>query len=189
MAIAWPAIWIEAMTSRLPFVATALLLAFAPACAVRAQSSPSASERALVDAGKRATLGKIDYGEKYCDGAMTVEAWLSALVGKQARSIVWTGGDCVLVSDLRPGIDTPSWPYCAQATVTLLRPINSDDTPMIEIYFEKPAGGRPGVAYAFRAVLETPDGDPDYIRFRKEFEGGWDERFPPDAATQRCKNE
>ena len=142
---------------------------------------------ALADAGRQATLSLIDYGSAYCDGDTTVEEWLKALVGKQARSIAWTGGKCVLVNDLNP-LDASSWPYCAQATVTLVRPKDKNDTPIIEIYFEKPVQGRPGVAYAFRGVMETRDDGPDYIRFRKDFEAEWDERFPPDPATQRCKN-
>ena len=153
-----------------------------------AAGAQSVSNTALAAAGKQATLSLIDYGSKYCDGAMTVEAWLKALVGRQARRIDWTGGKCVLVNDMRPGIDASSWPYCAQATVTLVHPKDKDDTPIIEIYFEKPNQGRPGKAYAFRAAMETKDG-PDYIRFRKDFEGAWNERFDSQPATPRCDDE
>ena len=76
----------------------------------------------------------------------------------------------------------------AQATVTLVHPKDKDDTPIIEIYFEKPNQGRPGKAYAFRAAMETKDG-PDYIRFRKDFEGAWNERFDSQPATPRCDDE
>jgi hypothetical protein len=166
-----------------------LLLAAALPAAVTAEPQMNVSKAALAGAGRGATLRMIDYGEDYCDGTTTVEEWLKALVGRHARAIIWTGGQCVLVSDMRPGIDASSWPYCAQATVTLVHPKNSDDTPVIEIYFEKPQQGRPGAAYAFRGVLMTRDGDPDYIRFRKDFEAGWNERFAPKSTALRCKDE
>jgi len=150
----------------------------------------SISTAALATAGRSATLKMIDYGSDYCDGDVTVEEWLKALVGRQARAIAWAGGPCQLVNDLRPGIDASSWPYCAQATISLVHPLNKDDTPMVEIYLEKPDRGRPGPAYAFRGFLQTRDGDPDYIRFRKDFEAGWSERFPAAAgAPPRCKDE
>jgi hypothetical protein len=161
------------------------VLAFAEPAA--AQVEPS--KAALATAGRQATLKLIDYGNDYCDGDTTVEEWLRTLVGRQGLNITWSGSRCVLVNDLRPGIDASSWPYCAQATVTLVHPKNKDDTPIIEIYFEKPVQGRPGVAYAFRGVMETRDDGPDYIRFRKDFEAVWDERFPSEPRTERCKNE
>jgi hypothetical protein len=164
-----------------------LLLVFGWTVPALAQPSKTVSGVALVAAGKKAMLKSIDYGEDRCDGDLTVEGWLSALVGKQARSIAWTGGTCVLVNDKRPGIDASSWPYCAQATVRLVQPMNRNDTPVIEIYFEKPEGGLPGKAYAFRGSMETRDG-PDYIRFRRDFEALWDERFPA-TAKPRCKDE
>jgi hypothetical protein len=166
------------------FVAATMLALAGPAAA---QVEPS--KAALAAAGRQATLRLIDYGSEYCDGDTTIEEWLRALVGKQALNIIWSGGRCTLVNDLRPGIDASSWPYCAQATVTLVHPKNKNDTPLIEVYFEKPVEGRPGAAYAFRGVMETRDDGPDYIRFRKDFEAVWDERFPADPTTQRCKND
>src|SRR5690349_11780082 len=132
---------------------------------------------------RRAIIAGLGGGADYCDGDVTVEEWLKALVGKQARAIAWTGGKCVLVNDMRPGIDASSWPYCAQATVTLVRPLNRRDTPVVEIYFEKPEHGRLGKAYAFRGTMETRDGS-DYIRFRRDFEALWAERFP--SAKRAC---
>jgi hypothetical protein len=167
------------------FVAGTFTLVSATAAGLEAEPSKGVSKAALAAAGRQATLKMIDYGGNYCDGAMSVEAWLKALVGKQARSIVWTGGDCMLVNNLNP-IDASSWPYCAQATITLVHPKERGDTPVIEIYLEKPDHGRPGAAYAFRSILVTLDG-PDYGRFRKDFEAQWDERFPPTAP--RCKDE
>ena len=174
------------MRSTIGFLASVFLTV--AALPVAAQE-PTKIEAALAAAGRATPLKRIDYGTDYCDGAMTAEAWLKALVGKHARGIDWTGGQCVLVNDMRPGIDASSWAYCAQATVTLAHPRDKDDTPMIEIYFEKPDHGRPGAAYAFRGALETRDGDPDYIRFRKDFEAEWNERFPPEASSPRCKDE
>lgn len=161
------------------------LLALVWALSAAAQPAQPVPAANLIAAGKQATLRMIDYGRDLCDGDVTVEAWLKALVGKQARGIAWTGGNCVLVNDMRPGIDASSWSYCAQATMTLVHPKNREDTPVIEIYFEKPERGRPGKAYAFRAAMDTKDG-PDYIRFRKDFEGAWNERFDSQPATPRC---
>ena len=166
-----------------------LLLMMAWSLPVEAQPSHGVSNAALVTAAKQATLKMIDYGEDRCDGAMTVETWLAALVAKEARSITWTGGKCVLVSDMRPGIDASSWPYCAQATISLVRPKNRKDTPIVEIYFEKPEQGRPGKAYAFRGSMESRDDGPEYIRFRRDFEAMWEERFPSSSTRPRCKDE
>lgn len=154
-----------------------------------AEPASGVSKAALAAAGRQATLRQIDYGSDYCDGAMTVEAWLRALAGKEARSIAWTGGDCVLVNDANPGIDASQWPYCAQARVILAHPKSRKDVPIVEIFLEKPAHGRPGKAYAFRGLMETRDDGPDSVRFRKDFESLWDERFPPDPGMTRCKNE
>jgi len=166
-----------------------LLLMMAWALPVEAQPSHGVSNAALVTAAKQATLKMIDYGEDRCDGAMTVETWLAALVAKEARSITWTGGKCVLVNDMRPGIDASSWPYCAQATIALAHPKDRKDSPIVEIYFEKPDQGRPGKVYAFRGTMVTRDGGPDYVRFRKDFEAVWEERFPAPPAKPRCKDE
>ena len=108
------------------------LLALAPSLPVGAQQPAAVTSAALIAAGKSAAVRLIDYGEERCDGDTTVEAWLTALVGKEARRIAWTGGKCVLVNDLRPGIDASSWPYCAQATITLVRPMNRNDSPIVD---------------------------------------------------------
>jgi len=146
------------------------------------------SPAALAAAGRAATLQSIDYGSDYCDSETTVEAWLNALVGHDARAITWTGGKCRLVNNMRPGFDASSWPYCAQATISLAHPKARGDEPMIEIYLEKPGHGHPGVAYAFRSLMMTRDDGLDYERFRKDFEAQWDERFPPDPAAPRCQD-
>ena len=168
---------------------TLSLLLLAWSLPAEAQPSQSVSSTALVTAARQTPVKLIDYGEDRCDGDMTVEAWLASLVANEARSITWTGGKCVLVTDMRPGIDASSWPYCAQATITLLRPKNRKDTPIVEIYFEKPDQGRPGKAYAFRGSMESRDDGPEYIRFRRDFEAMWEERFPSSLERPRCKDE
>jgi hypothetical protein len=170
----------------IPFALGTLMVALAIPFAAKAQP---VSNAVLAAAARQATLKMIDYGRQLCDGETTVEEWLKALVGKQARSISWSGGRCVLVNDMRPGFDASSWPYCAQATVTLVHPKDRNDRPLIEIYFEKPQQGRPGSAYAFRGTMVTRDDGPDYIRFRKDFEAVWNERFPPGPEAAYCKDE
>ncbi len=168
---------------------TLLLPMLAWSLPVDAQPSQTVPSTTLVTAARQTPLKMIDYGEERCDGDTTVEAWLASLVVKEARTITWTGGKCVLVNDMRPGIDASSWPYCAQATITLAKPKNRKDQPTVEIYFEKPDQGRPGKAYAFRGVMETRDNGPDYIRFRRDFEAVWEERFPSPPPKPRCKDE
>jgi hypothetical protein len=177
------------MKSVVPLVVAVFLLDAGNPSAATAEPANSATRAALAAAGRSAILKMIDYGSDYCDGDVTVEEWLKALVGKQARATAWSGGPCQLVNHMRPGIDASSWPYCAQATIRLVHPLNKDDTPMVEIYFEKPDHGHLGTAYAFRGVLMTRDGDPDYIRFRKDFEAGWNERFPAAGTSPRCKDD
>ena len=148
------------------------------AVAANAAKTPGPSNSALESAGRRATLKAIDYGEDYCDAEVTVEAWLKTLAGANARAIQWTGGPCVLGDPLNP-LDAESWPYCAQATIVLAHPKAKGDRPMIEIYLEEPAHGRPGAAYAFRSEMMTRDDGGDLERSRKDFEREWDERYPP----------
>ncbi len=152
-------------------------------------ASPHVSKAALIAAARHAKLDAIDYGEHHCDSDVTVETWLKSLVGPQARAIAWTGGDCQLVNDMRPGIDASSWPWCAQATVSLVHPKARDDQPMIEIYLEKPVHGRPGAAYAFRGLMMTRDDGGDYERFRLDFQAEWRERFAPKSDGEGCTDE
>jgi len=69
------------------FAIPILVLIFATPLAAAAEPAQSVSNAALASAGRQATLKMIDYGTEYCDGASTVEAWLKALVGTEARSI------------------------------------------------------------------------------------------------------
>ena len=135
------------------------------------------SGAALAEAARRTPVRDLDYGEETCD-PRTVEQWLQALARAEALAIRWSGGPCRIVG---PGHDAGSR-WCAQATLVLRHPEARDDRPMIEVFFEAPAEGRPGAAYAFRAAFRTSDGD-DTIRFRRDFERAWVSRFPESAAA------
>ena len=139
----------------------------------------------LIAAAKAAPLKLIDALEVYCDTDMPVAAWLARLASTQARRIAWTAGKCDLVNDLNP-LDAGG-SYCVQATLTLKHPKDRGDQPEIEIYLEDPKGGKPGAVYAFRAMFDGNDG-PDYIRFRKDFEAEWRERFK-DATPPACTDD
>lgn len=158
-----------------PLVAIVVTCAwFAPGLAAPARTH-GVAEADLIAAAQAAPVRAIDYDEDRCD-RRTVGQWLTALTVGQARSIAWTGGPCQIVG---PGIDAGGR-WCAQATVTLNRPTGRDDQPMIEVFFEAPEHGRPGVAYAFRGVMQTADGQ-NMSRRRKEFEFDWFSRFPAPA--------
>jgi len=64
--------------------------------------------------------------------------------------------------------------------------VSCNDKPMIEIYLENPNQGHSGAAYAFRSMMMTRDDGPDYLRFRKDFEAEWDERFRSAPSRTRC---
>ncbi|MBS0409238.1 MAG: hypothetical protein JSR86_04935 [Proteobacteria bacterium] len=140
---------------------------------------------AVLAAKARSTPVKaVDYNEDRCD-PRSVEQWLKALTGANARSIAWTGGPCQIVG---MGIDGGS-SWCAQATITLAHPKSRRDQPMIEIFFERPVHGRPGAAYAFRGAMTAADGE-DTSRFRKDFEADWTSRFAaPEGAILDCQAE
>ena len=111
---------------------------------------------------------------------------MKALTGRDSRSINWTAGKCQLVNKLNPLDAGGSW--CAQATISLIHPRDREDKPIIEIYLEDPKGGHPGAAYAFRSFMMTRDGSWDYLRFRKDFEAEWRERFPSGASPPACED-
>ena len=138
---------------------------------------------ALIAAAKSAPLKLIDALEVYCDTDTSVADWLRSLTATQAKRTEWTAGRCELINDLNP-LDAGGR-FCVQATITLKHRKAWNDTPVIEIYLEDAKHGKPGAAYAFRAMFESVDGG-DYIRFRKDFEAEWRERFkdtPPPACT------
>lgn len=151
--------------------ALAATLALAGPAQARPGFTKGVANADLVAAAKATPLRLIDYGEALCRNDRTVAAWLTQLTGAAARAIAWTGGPCQLVHE--GGIDSGS-DWCAQATISLRHPEGRDDAPMIEIFFDRPVHGRPSPAYAFRATL----GEEGMIRFRRDFESAWRERFP-----------
>jgi hypothetical protein len=153
------------------------------AAAVAAKDRPGythgVADTALIAAAKATPLKLIDYDEVLCRNDRTVAEWLKELTAGDARAIVWTAGGCDLV-DANP-IDSGS-DWCAQATILLRRPKDRSDKPVVEIYFDKPAHGRPSPAYAFRGITE----DQGLQRFRQDFESDWLGRFPADAKVIQC---
>jgi hypothetical protein len=166
--------------------ATLVLLAFialAPGLVAAKSRLPHFPAPVLIAEAKTAPLKLIDALETYCDTDTPIADWLTRLTARETRSIAWTAGKCELVNDLNP-LDAGG-NYCVQATLRLRRPKSSEDAPEIEIYIDDPKAGKPGPVYAFRAMFDSPDG-PDYIRFRKDFEAEWRDRFqdtPPPPCT------
>jgi hypothetical protein len=162
------------------------LLMCASAAAAKSPAKKSAPEKvssaALIAAAKSAMLSEINYGRELCDADRSVEVWLTDVVGDTAASITWRGGSCKLVSDLNP-LDAGSR-WCAGATIV---PKGHPKEPAeIEIFFEKPVGGKPGKPYAFRSVDYDDDG-PEYGRFLIEFDRAYRQRYvegfePPETS-------
>jgi hypothetical protein len=163
------------------------LLALAPTAQAKTRPATThgVAKAALIAAAKAAPLRLIDALEIYCDGETPIGAWLKALTASEVRSIAWSAGRCELVNKLNP-LDEGGGD-CAQATLTLKRPKDRRDHPEIEIYLDDAEGGKPGEAFAFRAMFDSNDG-PDYIRFRKDFETEWRDRFK-DAPAPPCTDE
>jgi hypothetical protein len=163
-----------------------LLAAAAPATASHhGGSTHGVPNAALIAAAKAAHLKLIDALEDYCDGDTPIAAWLQDLTGPETRRVVWTAGECELVNDLNP-LDSGGR-FCVQATLTLKHPKDKTDAPEIEISLEDAKAGRPGAVYAFRAMFDSNDG-PDYIRFRRDFETEWRDRFK-DAPAPKCTDD
>jgi hypothetical protein len=170
--------------------ALCLLVAAAATHASAAPKKPVRKARqavpasALIAAAKSAMLSQIDYGRELCGPDRPVEAWLADVIGDTAERVTWRGGSCKLVDELNP-LDAGG-EFCAGATIV---PKGHPDEPAeIEVYFEKPAGGKPGKPYAFRGVNYDVDGL-DYKRFFPDFEYGYRQRYqrgfkPPE--TQDC---
>ena len=150
-----------------------------------AQGAPPPSLNARMIAAAKATpVRAIDYDDDRCDGR-TVAQWLAALTRPQARAITWTAGRCQIVG---PGIDVGS-DWCAQAHVILARPRGRADEPIVELFFERPKGGRFAHAYAVRGLMKAADGL-DMSRFRRDFEYDWTSRFKPQpGAIVDCPRE
>jgi hypothetical protein len=172
-----------------PILIALLAAGFAPLASAAAKPSHAAMFRgvpktALLSAAKSAPLRLIDALETYCDGETPIGEWLRQLTVGKARRIDWTAGPCELVDTINP-LDAGG-SYCVQATISLAHPKDRHDTPEIEIYLQDPKRGKPGAVYAFRASFDGVDG-PDYIRFRKDFEDEWRERFT-DTQPPPCTN-
>jgi hypothetical protein len=141
------------------------------------------SNTTLAQAARDARLSEIDVFREQCADTRRVEDWLKTLLGDTARAIRWSGGRCQLINTSNP-IDAGS-AWCGQATIL---PKREKHRATIEVYFEKPKGGKPGVPYAFRAIMVTKDG-PDYMRETFAFEVNWREKYLPGyqpPADQTC---
>jgi hypothetical protein len=140
---------------------------------------------ALIAAAEAAPLKLIDALESYCDTDTTIADWLRGLTAGEASRIAWSAGECELVNSLNPNDEGGN--YCVQATLTLKHPKEKGDTPELEFYLEDPKHGKPGEVYAFRAMFDSNEGG-DYIRFRKDFESEWRDRFK-NTPPPPCKDD
>ncbi len=158
---------------------TLTLLAAAPTAA--AAGKPSAA--ALISAAKAAKLTEIDSGRTECGDTRNVAEWLKQTIVPTARRIAWTAGRCLLVIPENPIDGGGNW--CAQAEI---QPKKGHKRATIEIYFEEPVNGKPGVPYAFRAETDLRDGDSDYSRDTVSFEYNWRQAHEPrfDDETKIC---
>lgn len=149
-------------------LALALLV---PAPAALAATKRGVSDAALAAAARSARVADIDYARGECGDGRTVEAWLDDAVGDTAR-VSWRGGACTLANPDNP-IDAGS-NWCGGAAIVPKK--DPKHAASIEVYFEKPVDGKPGKAYAFRAVNHDVDGL-DYKRDTRSFEIGYGQRF------------
>jgi hypothetical protein len=156
-----------------------LVVATAAGAAQKSKSAKPAargvSDSALAEAARRAMLSEIDYGRELCDGDRDIETWVKDVVGETAAKVEWRGGACELTNDLNP-LDAGS-DWCGGATI--IPKGHPKEPAAIEIYFEKPVGGRPGKAYAIRAVNYDVDGL-DYKRDFLDFEYGYRQKYEKD---------
>jgi hypothetical protein len=139
---------------------------------VKKTSGRGVSSTTLIAAAKAAMLSEIDYGRELCDGDRNIETWLNDVTGETAAKIEWRGGACELTNELNP-LDAGS-DWCGGATI--IPRGHAKEPAAIEIYFEKPANGKPGKAYAFRAVNYDVDGL-DYKRDFLDFQYGYRQKY------------
>jgi hypothetical protein len=151
-----------------PVLALALL---APAQGALAATGRGVGDAELARAARVARVADIDYVRGECGDERTVEAWLDDAVGDTAR-VTWRGGACTLANPGNP-IDAGS-KWCGGATIVPKK--DPKHVASIEVYFEQPVDGKPGKAYAFRAVNHDLDGL-DYKRDTRSFEIGYGQRF------------
>jgi hypothetical protein len=175
---------------RAAFPILAAFAALAGASGVLAKAAPAGggvtkgvANAVLIAHGMATPLKLIDYDQVLCRNERTIAAWLKDL-GPEVAAVTWTGGPCQLSTDASPLDSGSDW--CAQANIRLKHPRNRQDRPMVEIYFDKPRRGVPSPAYAFRGFLPDKDGEVEAIRFRRDFEAVWEERFPASKAALDC---
>ena len=160
------------MRSHRPRRLVLVLVAAMPMAAGARGTSHGVGHAALAAAARNARVADIDYDRGRCGDPRSVEQWLRDVVGDSAAKIAWRGGACVLANPDNP-IDAGSR-WCGGATIV---PRKDPGHPArIEVYFEQPADGRPGKAYAFRAENHDLDGL-DYKRDLRSFEIGYGQRF------------
>ncbi|HJT97264.1 MAG TPA: hypothetical protein VJ696_03035 [Rhodanobacteraceae bacterium] len=157
----------------------ASLVAAASARDAAAQSANAVAPSALVAAAKSAKLSEVDADYARCHGDRAIEAWLADVVGDTGR-IEWQGGRCNLVDS----VDALS-EACGGAAV---EPNGHPDEPAyLEVYFEKPNGGKAGKPYTVRGVNYDVDGV-DFKRSLAEFENGYRRKYRKggDASPHAC---
>jgi len=157
--------------ARFRTIAVFVLVSALAGTATAASRSPSPAD--LIRAAKAARLSDIDFARKSCGDHRTVEQWLKQTTGRSVRSIRWTGGACTIVNKDNPRDAGTKW--CARADVT---PRAGDIPATVEVFFDRPRHGRPGRAFAFRAVVQTKDGW-DTMRETSAFEANWGETHVP----------
>jgi hypothetical protein len=140
---------------------------------IAAGAERGVANSALAQAARDARLDQIDAFRKQCGDDRRVADWLKDVVGDTAKSIQWSGGRCRLTNKLNPLDGGTNW--CGQAVITLKR---GQHKATIEVFFEKPAHGKAGVPFAFRAIADTKDG-PDYMRETFGFEVNWKQMHVP----------
>ena len=124
------------------------------------------SDKALAQAARDARLDQIDVFKKDCGDKRRVEDWLKQLVGDTAKSIQWSGGRCQIVNKLSPIDAGTDW--CGHANYHIE---DGEGVSMIEVFFEKPANGKPGVPFAFRgAPQDAPNSSALRLRIRTQLE-------------------
>jgi hypothetical protein len=160
------------------WAAAALAIAATPIWAADKPLVPAlrVSPAALIAAAKAATLARVDYSREACRETPQVGLWLETVVRSAAKTITWSGGRCRLINEHNPLDAGTRW--CAQAEI---KPKRGGEPATIEVYFEAPRRGRPGAAFAFRAVVHTKDGW-DYMRETRAFEDNWRETYAADDA-------
>lgn len=143
-----------------------------PAALQAAAPKRGVSDAALAAGARSARIADVDYAREQCGDDRSVEAWLDDAVGDTAARITWRGGACELANEDNPLDSGSAW--CGGATI--VPKADPKHPAQIEVYFEKPVDGKPGKAYAFRAINHDVDGL-DYKRDTRSFEIGYGQRF------------